>query len=436
MGRYIKNHNIEFINPYNFIPQANGIKREEPVKTNTYTGYIQCTLTTKTPTIISGDSVEIVGAHKQYKDTVRLGKKGTPAIPGSEIRGMIRHKYETLTNSCMSGLSKELFDKNRGFSACKSTPLCSACTMFGTVNGDFKTQGKVRFSDALLVDDPKDIFIKKSFTLKPLATPHYDNWIFYYDKKDRQNDEEWYKQNWDNNKNVFIRGRKEYWHYEPNLEIRQEQNDTNSTVDVLKTGLNYQFKVFFNDATEQELMRLLYSLSLINGSDYCHKIGKGKPYGFGSVKITTENPVYKDVKFDEGTNAIKYELKEFVPRIDESKKSKKEILKTVFDIQNETQLTAIDHMYSFSFIKDKKGIVSYPKNKENGDKGYEWFAANKTGFKNKVKYQSALPFADEEYDQIIQHGYTRNSEWKSSNRRRNNPKYNKYKNKKRNNRKS
>lgn len=29
-----------------------------------------------------------------------------PVIPGSEVRGMVRNLYETLTDSCMSGLSE------------------------------------------------------------------------------------------------------------------------------------------------------------------------------------------------------------------------------------------------------------------------------------------------------------------------------------------
>lgn len=128
-----------FINPYNFVPfqpveaEKERISREavyrgmEPL----YSGYLTIRLDTKTPLIIPD------GAHPKYYDP--KGKRyvldpGTeekkqlhkeyaflripsadgdgaliPVIPGSELRGMIRSLYETVTNSCVGFL---LNDKN------------------------------------------------------------------------------------------------------------------------------------------------------------------------------------------------------------------------------------------------------------------------------------------------------------------------------------
>ena len=118
-----------FVNPYNFIPlkgnKAEAYSKEASEKK--YTGAITYTLTTKTPLIIpatsnensftknsKGDSVIGVSNHKSYDfysyESPRIGevrdeKWAEPVIPGSEIRGMIRNIYETLTDSCMSILN-------------------------------------------------------------------------------------------------------------------------------------------------------------------------------------------------------------------------------------------------------------------------------------------------------------------------------------------
>lgn len=120
-----------FVNPYNFIPlvgkKAEAYKHEDGEKT--FTGAITYKITTKTPLIIpatdnsnafsknsKGDSLIGVAEHKSYDfysytDSKEGEKKDNqynePVIPGSEIRGMIRSIYETLTDSCMSILNDD-----------------------------------------------------------------------------------------------------------------------------------------------------------------------------------------------------------------------------------------------------------------------------------------------------------------------------------------
>ena len=43
--------------------------------------------------------------HKSY-DFFKYG--GEPVLPGSEIRGMLRSVYETLTGSCLSGIDDDM----------------------------------------------------------------------------------------------------------------------------------------------------------------------------------------------------------------------------------------------------------------------------------------------------------------------------------------
>ena len=114
----------QFINPYNFISLS-----EKPVRqkanegAETYTGYIEYLLTTKSRLFIPNTSSDKAfryeanqdddpdGEHKLYDfySFHALDENKTydeewfePGVPGSEVRGMFRSIYETLTNSCLS----------------------------------------------------------------------------------------------------------------------------------------------------------------------------------------------------------------------------------------------------------------------------------------------------------------------------------------------
>ena len=140
---------MQFINPYNFIA-IEGKKPERVDKleeslnkggTDLKTGVITYKLTTKTPLFIPNtssdrafpyvnDAQQKDDQHKEHKfqdffsytDLSRTNKPYTeenaerldfkkdvyePVIPGSEVRGMIRSIYETLTNSCFSVMDEE-----------------------------------------------------------------------------------------------------------------------------------------------------------------------------------------------------------------------------------------------------------------------------------------------------------------------------------------
>lgn len=110
-----------FVNPYNFIDFP---KKKAKVYTDddTHTGYIEYTITTKTPLFIPNSSSDTafeesdkVKDHKSYDffsytdldQTKRYdGDYYVPVIPGSEIRGVMRNAYETLTDSCMGLLNE------------------------------------------------------------------------------------------------------------------------------------------------------------------------------------------------------------------------------------------------------------------------------------------------------------------------------------------
>ena len=118
----------KFVNPYNFIqfPEERAKAYED---TDTHTGYIEYTVTTKTPLFITnsssdtafkesdGDAAGDAGQyHKSYDfffytdlDPLKHyeNEYHMPVIPGSEMRGVVRSVYETLTDSCMGVLNED-----------------------------------------------------------------------------------------------------------------------------------------------------------------------------------------------------------------------------------------------------------------------------------------------------------------------------------------
>lgn len=108
--------NKRFVNPYNFIhfPKEKAHKYDDSDK---HTGVIEYTLTTKSPLFIPNSSNDNffnikVDGHKSYdfySYTDISNSEDTnyhePVIPGSEMRGLIRSTYETLTDSCMGLLN-------------------------------------------------------------------------------------------------------------------------------------------------------------------------------------------------------------------------------------------------------------------------------------------------------------------------------------------
>lgn len=119
----------------------------------------------------------------------------------------------------------------------------------------------------------------------------------------------------------LLRGTKLFWH-QGNVERKDfdsRNTDPNSTQHTLctplKEGIKFQFRVDFSNLSNEELGALLWILQprgpLKRGQEreYCHKIGMGKPYGLGSVKLSIDRCVlidrkarYQSVLADSGWN--------------------------------------------------------------------------------------------------------------------------------------
>ena len=113
----------KFVNPYNFIkfPEE---KAQAYTEEDRHTGVIEYSITTKTPLFIPNSSSEKAfkatdnaqePEHKSYdffsytelnEEERYDGNYHVPVIPGSEMRGVVRNVYETLTDSCMGLLNE------------------------------------------------------------------------------------------------------------------------------------------------------------------------------------------------------------------------------------------------------------------------------------------------------------------------------------------
>lgn len=95
---------------------------------------------------------------------------------------------------------------------------------------------------------------------------------------------------WSHDTQPKIRGYKLYWHrklttdetYETQLK-NDPQNTQHTVIRPVKEGVTFHGKISFENLELYELGALLTALELPNG--LCHKLGMGKPYGLGSVKI-------------------------------------------------------------------------------------------------------------------------------------------------------
>lgn len=119
---WVVDNKKKIINPYNFIPLGEECRRKNRAKQEgNLTGVIECQLIPKTDIFIPNTSNDNVFAtYKEEQDEkerhlsydfysycnlegiVESNQVHEPVIPGSELRGMIRNEYETLTNSCLS----------------------------------------------------------------------------------------------------------------------------------------------------------------------------------------------------------------------------------------------------------------------------------------------------------------------------------------------
>ena len=295
---------------------------------------------------------------------------------------MVGDKYY-ITPAC---ISKEVFDNKISdllgtYKPCDTiNNICPACTLFGLISDepDGSLASRIMFHDAEPVDfsqsNAKD-FYEEPRQLPILGSPKISSTEFYLDDYSKTyrvwNYDYGIKRIPAKNRNerpqdvpeLFkpkIRGRKFYWHKKSLTKHNEnDRADMTEKIRAVKAGKKFKFKIIFDRLTERELNTLLWVLTFGDDISHAHKLGHGKPIGYGSVQYTIKKVI--EYKIQDDLSISEHEYK---PNYNNKQ--------TARDISEYLILTDYENAPN-----DKK--INYPvgtdKNKDQGV--YQWFSMNK-----------------------------------------------------------
>lgn len=209
-----------------------------------------------------------------------------------------------------------LLESIGGYQPCqRRDAVCPACALFGMIGRQAPFQSRasrVRFGDGRLMDPPSDMSecYLPDITLPELGEPKpgtvefyilpttekgtspYGYWTYDYEMRYEDGENKKSERVSLNSNQPQLRGRKFYWHssveakYLQNQEPLSPMNQRIRPMDHRREGKNvvFQFHVYFENIKKEELKQLAWALTF-GEPDCAHKLGRGKPLGFGSVRI-------------------------------------------------------------------------------------------------------------------------------------------------------
>ncbi|MDR1160593.1 MAG: TIGR03986 family CRISPR-associated RAMP protein [Syntrophomonadaceae bacterium] len=291
-----------------------------------------------------------------------------------------------ITPAC---ISKEVFDAkfaallgNHKPCASAADEICPACALFGMVSKDSygALASRVMFQDAL--PDNFDYANAADFYEKPrqlpiLGTPKisatefytedytdiYKVWNYDYGIKKTNGESERFTPK--------LRGRKFYWHKKSLTSAAQgDRADLTARIRAVSANKKFRFEIAFNRLTKPELDSLLWVLTFGDKNNiHAHKLGHGKPVGYGSVRYTVDSVTLYDLQEDLTINPVAY-------------------LFGTYDAKFVKSVPA-DYLRLTDFANAPKNI-SYPNGTRGKSSGvYQWFGLNK-GNMNRLEFQQVL----------------------------------------------
>lgn len=282
--------NEPFWNPYRFVPvKGTQAEKKRPLTgekfyTNASSGEIVCSLINLSPLYIGGNS------QAASRPFLTSKKNNKPMIPGSSLKGMFRSLAELVGCGCCVISNKAV--NLPGFQACNSNSnLCIACRMFGMMERGANSKvlkGKISIGDALLVQGEgrtkgMDVY---------LGNPKITHAAFYQSPGGK----------------VDGLQRKFYFHQparqgqltEPTGKARESKWQIHALPP--SPDNRFEFRIQFQNLTEDELSLLLYIITLEEQVDVSiplenggllklsgpmrHKVGYAKSLGGGTCQIT------------------------------------------------------------------------------------------------------------------------------------------------------
>jgi CRISPR-associated protein (TIGR03986 family) len=330
------------------------------------------------------DAVNIhLKQHKQHNGYQKLKSQSINDLDGALVYYKLHNNIYYLSPSAISRevFKNRLKDLAQSFTPCASQKnLCAACALFGMVKEKESVSSRVRFTDALPAAEknPKDYF-DNHVIFEELASPKPSATEFYL-KKPASGADIWnYDYAVENQADIGgytskIRGRKFYWHKKiaqyAGIAPGQDRSDRNVGGRPVKKGESFEFRIYFNDITENELKKLVWILRPGGEkSKNYHKTGMGKPLGLGSIKIDVKKIMQRKIEFDDTNKTIKYYFDDILNEIDIS--NARNLLGCSQKVYNEfLAITDFDNApddFSYPVACDR-----------NGEKHiYSWFGANK-----------------------------------------------------------
>ncbi len=258
--------------PYHFVPFRRNVPRETPQRPAGRSGSFECVLETLTPLCLK----------KHFEVLHRDGH--APYLTGSSLKGMVRSFLQMFGAGCGMNYDFEAKDKlpipptkleERGLGLCTIEAACSVCRMFGFVNGDKSWGAKVRIRNScpppdwtnnqwLAMDNGGEKGLPRMMSYGPYRRS------FYYPEGEAA-------------------GWKFYLHAKKQSRVHQDF----ASGDCVPAGIRFCFRVDYEGLTEEEFALLRFGLCLavsnkVSGKRVAlhHKVGYGKPLGYGSCEIT------------------------------------------------------------------------------------------------------------------------------------------------------
>ena len=316
------------------VPADNPLADHAPVGHHRYrperwTGSLRLSLETRTPLLLlNGFSCRVDGnGHKTLDTRAHLLR--------TQLKGALRSAYEMITNSrlgCVkSSHSEPLQYGPPGKDAKKQPYKCApmdifrskkinpasclkefspAERVFGWVNPEGKGayKGQLRVS-RLELDNPPPLNNGPERTLAPLSSPKPE-YVRFYGAKDldgtpfpRRNKDMGYTEtagdagrndyftHSDKPKGYFdadVTPGKQFKHdgrtYYPEYLVNEKSNQNMTVCGEVPAGTRFSACIQFHNLSDQEFGALLWLLTLEEGAYY--SLGSGKPFGFGSIRIS------------------------------------------------------------------------------------------------------------------------------------------------------
>lgn len=317
--------------------------------------------------IYNNPSINKTVGHYGYPSYRRLKKAGAVPIYYENKNGKLTFSFAEIGRISYEKTLNQLVEEK---TPCKNRDsLCPACTLFGMV-GNQALGSRVRFTDAKCITPEK---IGEEFTLTELAQPRTSYMPFYSNVTNTDYNKSKVTPGYDDYGRE-IRGRKFYWHSNNFAELNSNVNKTerNATVQVAESDTEFEFKVYFDLITEAELNKLIYALNFgenTESGNLCHKIGRGKSIGLGSVKIFVSEVQMREFDGEEYKINI-YDRDEYEKKpqdIDFESETIKSLLK-ICEFKSSYDV-------SYPYVVDKSG-KQYNGTDNNNLARHKWFTEN------------------------------------------------------------